>query len=73
MFDLTLMTTLLTNIAELNHYSKFPVVTDTTPAADIQRIKYYRAQIAHYMVGTIDNSFFNKAWDDISRVCFNFV
>lgn len=72
MFDMTLMITLLTNIAKLNHYSSFPVVTDTTPAADIERIKYYRNHIAHNN-GQIDNSFFNTAWDDVSGVYAHFL
>ncbi|XP_063404219.1 uncharacterized protein LOC134687690 [Mytilus trossulus] len=65
MFDITLMIALLTNLTGLNHYDKLPLVTDTTPAADLGRMKYYRNLIAHNRDGKLDNSFFNTAWEDI--------
>ncbi|CAC5379507.1 unnamed protein product [Mytilus coruscus] len=68
MFDVTLMITLLTNLTKLNSYEKFPIATDTTPSADLARIKYYRNNIAHNN-GKIDSSYFSTAWEDIMEVC----
>ncbi|CAC5373906.1 unnamed protein product [Mytilus coruscus] len=65
MFDITLMTTLLTNLTNLDHYNEMPLVTDTTTAADLGRIKFYRNHIAHNIDGKMDNSLFNTSWDDI--------
>lgn len=68
-FDVTLMITLLTNLTTLNHYDKLPVETDTTPSADLSRIKYYRNHISHNTEGKIDDSFFSTAWISIVEVC----
>ncbi|XP_063402201.1 ankyrin-2-like [Mytilus trossulus] len=70
MFDITLMITLLTNLTGLNHYGKLPLVTDITVSADLGRVKYYRNLIAHNKDGKLENTFFIKAWNDISgAVC----
>lgn len=69
MFDVTLLITLLTNLTELYSYNdKLPLVTDITPSADLERIKFYRNQISHNKDGKINNSFFCTAWDDIIEV-----
>lgn len=68
MFDVSLMITLLTNLTNLDHYETFPMITDTEPAADLARIKYYRNHIAHNKNGTIDNLLFSTSWEDIIQV-----
>ncbi|CAC5379513.1 unnamed protein product [Mytilus coruscus] len=65
MFDVTLMITLLTNLTQLNHCDKLPLVTDTTPSADLARIKYYRNHISHNKDGTISSLFFSTSWNDV--------
>ncbi|CAC5422234.1 unnamed protein product [Mytilus coruscus] len=65
MFDITLMITLLTNLTTLEHYDTLPMVTDTFPAADLGRIKYYRNHISHNKDGTIDSAVLSTAWEDI--------
>lgn len=69
MFDISLMITLLTNLANLNYYCELSFATDTTPLADLASIQYYRNHISNIKDGKIDNNFFNKAWDDIAEVC----
>lgn len=69
MFDVTLLITLLTNFSEIHHCKdKLPLVTDTTPRADLTRIKYYRNWISHNKDEKIDNSFFSTTWEDIIEV-----
>ncbi|CAC5412565.1 unnamed protein product [Mytilus coruscus] len=46
-------------------YDRLPT-TETTPAADLSRIKYYRNYLAHLDEGKIDTEFFNTAWTDIT-------
>ncbi|XP_063402205.1 uncharacterized protein LOC134686468 [Mytilus trossulus] len=70
MFDITLMITLLTNLTGLNHYDKLPLVTDTTPAADLGRMKYYRNHISHNKDGKLENTFFSIAWNDIIEAVY---
>ncbi|XP_071135771.1 uncharacterized protein [Mytilus edulis] len=67
MFDVTLMITLLINLTKLNHYDTLPVITDTTRAADLGRIKYYRNHISHNTNGKIDCSLFTTSWEDIMQ------
>ncbi|XP_071151438.1 serine/threonine-protein phosphatase 6 regulatory ankyrin repeat subunit B-like [Mytilus edulis] len=69
-FDVTLMITLLRNLASLNPphggYDKLPTAHEATPTSDLARIKYYRNFLAHLDDGKIDGSEFNTAWDDIT-------
>ncbi|XP_052064357.1 uncharacterized protein LOC127704365 [Mytilus californianus] len=69
-FDITLMITLLRNLTPMippaGGYDQLPATTETTPGADLARIKYYRNFLAHLDDGKIDITFFNTAWDDIS-------
>ncbi|CAG2252271.1 unnamed protein product [Mytilus edulis] len=59
-FDVTLMITLLRNLANLSEpqkgYEQLPSPTETTPASDLARIKYYRNKLAHLNNSTIDNA-----------------
>ncbi|CAG2239596.1 DMBT1 [Mytilus edulis] len=69
-FDVTLMTVLLRNLTNLNPpyggYDILPPLSEVTPSSDLARIKYYRNILAHLDEGRIDNSMFNKEWDDIT-------
>lgn len=67
-FDVTLMITLLTSLSPLIHYDTLPLITDTTPSADLGRIEYYRNQLSHNEDEKINNSFFSTAWNDIIEV-----
>ncbi|XP_052080315.1 uncharacterized protein LOC127718366 isoform X2 [Mytilus californianus] len=70
-FDVTLMTTLLRNLIPMTSplcgFDRLPAAMETTPAADLARIKYYRNYLAHLDDGKIDITFFNTAWDDITN------
>ncbi|CAC5416901.1 unnamed protein product [Mytilus coruscus] len=65
-FDVTLMTTLLTNLANFSLYKKFPLLTDTSISADLARIRYYRNYISHESLKEGETINFTEAWDDIS-------
>ncbi|CAG2237154.1 unnamed protein product [Mytilus edulis] len=43
-----------------------PSAMETTPAADLARIKHYRNHLAHLDDGKLDTGFFNTAWNDIT-------
>ncbi|XP_076079140.1 uncharacterized protein LOC143049355 [Mytilus galloprovincialis] len=70
-FDVTLMITLIRHLTKIGHpgrgYEVLPQPTDTTTGDDLARIKYYRNHIAHLDNATLDSSFFNQAWEDISN------
>ncbi|CAG2202419.1 unnamed protein product [Mytilus edulis] len=40
---------------------------ETTPSSDLARIKCYRNKLAHHDNNTIDRTYFNAAWRDISN------
>ncbi|XP_052071232.1 uncharacterized protein LOC127709658 [Mytilus californianus] len=69
-FDVTLMVALLRNLTELpppiSGYDHLPLSTDTTPMADLVRIKHYRNRLAHFEDGKIKSTVFITAWEDIS-------
>ncbi|CAC5419076.1 unnamed protein product [Mytilus coruscus] len=69
-FDVTLIITLLRNLADLNTpqegFDNLPSAADITPSADLATIKHYRNCIAHNIDGKIKRSLFNQAWNDIS-------
>ena len=52
-----------------NGYDQRPQNTETSPGADLARIKYYRNYLAHHDSDEIDSTYFNTAWTDISDVC----
>ncbi|CAG2244959.1 unnamed protein product [Mytilus edulis] len=70
-FDVTLMICLIRNLTSIN-----PPVKDLTafhfkeitPGSDLARIKCYRNKLAHHDSNTIDTTYFNTAWRDISDV-----
>ncbi|CAG2215051.1 QPCT [Mytilus edulis] len=67
-FDVTLMITLLRNLATISlpvcGFDHLPSTTETMPGSDLARIKYYRNYMAHLGNGKIDTTFFNTAWND---------
>ncbi|CAG2226198.1 unnamed protein product [Mytilus edulis] len=69
-FDVTLMITLLRNLANLSscngNFDMLPSPNETTPSSDLARIKCYRNMMAHLDEGKLDNSIFIKAWNDIT-------
>ncbi|XP_071172229.1 E3 ubiquitin-protein ligase DZIP3-like [Mytilus edulis] len=71
-FDVTLMSLLLRNLTTIapphGGYDNLPSSSETTPAADLARIKYYRNVLAHLDDGNIQNTEFSAAWDDITGV-----
>lgn len=64
-FDIALMITLLSNLANLN-----PQHGKTTQVADLTTIKYYRNFLAHLDDGKVTNKDFDTAWDNIAEVGF---
>ncbi|XP_071131090.1 uncharacterized protein [Mytilus edulis] len=68
-FDVTLMVILLRNLTEIPPptvgYDKLPLSTDTTPTADLARIKRYRNFLHHFNDGKIKSTVFVTAWEDI--------
>ncbi|XP_071176312.1 uncharacterized protein [Mytilus edulis] len=70
-FDLTLMILLLRNLTPITPplcgFECLPSAMETTPAADLARIKHYRNYLAHLDDGKLDTGFFNTAWEDITN------
>ncbi|VDI33368.1 Hypothetical predicted protein [Mytilus galloprovincialis] len=63
------MVILLRNLTEIPPptvgYDKLPLSTDTTPTADLARIKHYRNFLHHFEDGKIKSTVFVTAWEDI--------
>ncbi|XP_071150273.1 uncharacterized protein [Mytilus edulis] len=70
-FDITLMITLLRNLTNMypphGGFDCLPTQNETTPGADLCRIKYYRNYLAHLDEGKVLCSEFNSAWEIISE------
>lgn len=69
-FDSSLLLLLLRNIWGLtlpaSGRDDLPLVTDTTPAADITRIKILRDKVySHVTSGSVDDPTFSSYWNDI--------
>ena len=69
-FDTTLLMVLLRNLCGLpspiTGWDTLPAATDTSRAADIARIKYFRNTVcAHAEQASVDDTTFNKYWQDI--------
>lgn len=71
-FDVTLMAALIRNLTKLtpptSGYDNLPLLTDTSPTADLTRIKYYRNEFAHITDGKIEPALFITAWENITGV-----
>ncbi|XP_063426829.1 uncharacterized protein LOC134710404 [Mytilus trossulus] len=70
-FDITLIITLLRNLTTITRphrgFDTLPTASETTPGADLARIKYYRNYLAHLDDGKVESTVFNTAWDIISE------
>ncbi|XP_071141713.1 uncharacterized protein [Mytilus edulis] len=70
-FDVTLMICLIRNLTSINPpingFDALPPPGETTPASDLARIKCYRNKLAHHDNNTIDMTYFNVAWREISN------
>jgi len=71
-FDSTLLVTLLRNVCGLvppaTGWSNCPLVTDTTPQADIARIQFYRNTIYnHASNASVDDAAFSSYWKEIKN------
>ncbi|CAC5413839.1 unnamed protein product [Mytilus coruscus] len=65
-FDLTLMISLLRNIGVLvkpsNGWDQLPNTSDTSDAAHLATLKWYRNQLAHTTVSSMDSNEFTDKW-----------
>ncbi|XP_076083279.1 uncharacterized protein LOC143054234 [Mytilus galloprovincialis] len=70
-FDETLMICLIRNLTSINPpingFDSLPLPVETTSGSDLARIKYYRNKLAHHDSNTIETTYFNTAWRDISE------
>ncbi|XP_071149327.1 serine/threonine-protein phosphatase 6 regulatory ankyrin repeat subunit B-like [Mytilus edulis] len=70
-FDVTLMICLIRNLTSINPpingFDSLPLPGEITPGPDLARIKCYRNKLAHQDSNTIDTTYFNTAWRDISE------
>ena len=71
-FDSTLLVVLLRNICGLippaTGWSNCPLVTDTTPVADIARIQFYRDTVyRHACNASVDDAAFSSYWKEIKN------
>lgn len=69
-FDLTLMICLLRNLAEVDISDILPNAKDTSEAASLSRLKYYRNQVVHSQTFSLSDKEFKQYWDDITNVSF---
>ncbi|XP_068742720.1 uncharacterized protein [Montipora capricornis] len=72
-FDITLLFLLLTNICGLTPphtgWHRKPAASDTTPEANLARIKFFRNQVYGHVTTTgVDAPMFNTLWKEISAV-----
>ncbi|XP_071178410.1 uncharacterized protein [Mytilus edulis] len=70
-FDVTLMICLIRNLTSvtqpINGFDKLPLPVETTPGADLARIKWYRNILAHHDSNKMATADFNTAWSNISN------
>ncbi|CAG2253288.1 unnamed protein product [Mytilus edulis] len=70
-FDVTLMICLIRNLTSINPpingFDSLPLPGEITPGSDLARIKCYRNKLAHHDSNTIDTTYFNTAWREISE------
>lgn len=68
------MITLLRNLTDIappsTGFDCLPNTTETTPSADLARIKYFRNHLSHLDDGKINSTDFNTIWDNLSEVGF---
>lgn len=62
------MLCLLRNLTEIDVYDQTPQTNDTSVAADLGRIKYYRNWISHINESKVSSESFILIWTDITQV-----
>lgn len=74
-FDLTLMICLLRNIGRLltpsNGWDQLPHPSDMLPGAHLATMKWYRNQLAHTSVTSMDKTEFTDKWTRVEKVLCN--
>lgn len=55
-------------IPPINGFDKLPLPNETTPGADLARIKWYRNKLAHHDSNTFKTVDFNAAWINLTDV-----
>jgi hypothetical protein len=66
------MICLLRNLMPIDMMDKrLPPATNTSLAADLSRIKYYRSVIVHCDSALVDDTDFESYWNDITPVIHN--
>ncbi|XP_063448361.1 uncharacterized protein LOC134727895 [Mytilus trossulus] len=69
-FDVTLMICMIRNLASIiqpiDGFDRLPLPVETTPGADLARIKWYRNILAHHESNKMATADFNTAWSNIS-------
>ncbi|CAG2226367.1 unnamed protein product [Mytilus edulis] len=76
-FDVTLMICLIRNLTSvtqpINGFNSLPPSVETTPQADLARIKWYRNILAHHDSNKMATADFDAAWSNISDVSVTYV
>lgn len=66
------MITLLRNLTNISQpdreFDCLPDGNDTSPGADLTRIKFYRNQLSHLDDAKVETFYFNTAWEVLSEV-----
>ncbi|CAG2234572.1 unnamed protein product [Mytilus edulis] len=70
-FDLTMMICLLRNLGGLltpsNGWDQLPHPSDTSPGAALATLKWYRNQLAHTTLTSMDNNEFTDKWTQVEK------
>ncbi|CAG2195333.1 unnamed protein product [Mytilus edulis] len=70
-FDLTLMICLLRNIGGLstpsNGWDQLPHPNETLPGADLATLKWYRNEVAHTTLTSMDTNEFTDKWTRVEK------
>ena len=67
------MICLLRNLIPIVIMDKLPSATDTSLAANLSRIKYYRNLIVHCNDALVDDTDFESYWNDVTPVIHNYI
>ena len=70
-FDIILMICLLRNLIPIYIMDRLPSATDTSLAADLSRIKYYRNIIVLCNSALVADTDFESYWNDVTPVIYN--
>lgn len=67
-FDISLMLFLLRNFTDIDVHDQTPQPNNTSIAADLGRIKYYRNKCSHTNDSKLSSERFSLNWNDITEV-----